>query len=230
MVNVRPAAPPGGPLTVRAWGRLACFTRPELASERVSYPVMTPTAAVGLLESIFWKPEFRWRVVAIDVLRPVTWLQLRRNEVSKRQTARIARSWAEGNPEGFEGYDAAHNRAQRATLALLDVAYVIHAHPVPRAGVDAPAAKYRDQFRRRVARGQYHEHPYLGCREMLADFSDALPADAPIEWDEDLGPMIHHVYAGADAPSEVGYADPIYFDAKVRGGRLSVPRLPAGRR
>lgn len=219
--------PNGGPVAVRVWGDFACFTRPEFGVERVSYPTMTPTAAVGVLDAIFWKPEFRWRIVAIDILRPVRWVQVRRNEITTRQTARIARGWADGDDEGC---DAASHRAQRAGLLLAGVAYVIYAQADVRRGVDAHPAKFRDQLRRRVTRGQYHEHPYLGCREFSCDFSDPDPEESAVVWNEDLGPMIHSVYAGPDDPRQRGAASPIFFDARVESGRLNVPPLPTGRR
>jgi CRISPR-associated protein Cas5d len=222
-----PQAPPGNPVTVKVWGEFACFTRPEFGVERVSYPTMTPTAAVGLLDAIFWKPEFRWRVVAIDTLRHLRWLQVRRNEITGRQTERIAAGWAQGDDEG---YDAAEHRAQRAGLVLADVAYVISAHVTLMPGVDAHPAKYRDQFRRRVSRGQCFERPYLGCREFSAQFADPEPDDIPIQWDDDLGPMIHSVYVGPDNHLSPAMAAPLFFDARVRSGRLSIPPLPKGRR
>jgi CRISPR-associated protein Cas5d len=188
---------------------------------------MTPTAAVGLLDAIFWKPEFRWRVVAIDTLRPLQWLQVRRNEVTARQTAHVARGWADGDDEGF---DAADNRAQRAALLLADVAYVIHAEVMLMRGTDAHPAKYRDQLRRRVTKGQCHERPYLGCREFPAQFADPDPAERPLPWDEDLGPMVHSVYSGPDDHLAPANAAPLFFDARVRAGRLAVPPLPEGRR
>jgi CRISPR-associated protein Cas5d len=219
--------PSGNPVAVKVWGEFACFTRPEFGVERVSYPTMTPTAAVGLLDAIFWKPEFRWRAVAIDTLRPVRWLKVRRNEITSRQTARIAERWADSDDEGF---DAAKNRAQRAGLLLADVAYIIYAELILMPGTDAHPAKYRDQLRRRVTKGQCYERPYLGCREFPAQFADPEPADRPVRWDEDLGPMVHSVYAGPEDHLSPATAAPLFFDAKVRSGRLSVPPLPEGRR
>src|SRR5437016_4131489 len=152
------------PVEVRVWGDWACFTRPELKAERVSYPMMTPSAARGVLEAIFWKPEFRWAVRQIHVLRPRsetdTWgtsfyrhFSIMRNEIGKRAT---------GDPIslGDEGV-----RQQRHTLALRDVAYLIRADVKVRPGVSEDSAKYRDQFQRRVRRGQCYHRPYLGCRE-----------------------------------------------------------------
>lgn len=218
--------PQGNPVSVKVWGEFACFTRPEFGVERVSYPTMTPSAAVGVLDAIFWKPEFRWRIVAIDTLRPVQWLQVRRNEIQSRQTRRIATDWAKGDDRGL---DIAADRTQRATLLLHDVAYVIHAQAEVRPGIPERHAKFRDQLRRRVERGQCFERPYLGCREFVAEFG---PSDdeTPTEWTEDLGSMILSVYAGPDDPRGSAEAVPIFFPARVERGRLRVPPLPAGRR
>jgi CRISPR-associated protein Cas5d len=221
--------PPGNPVAVKVWGEFACFTRPEFGVERVSYPTMTPTAAVGLLDAIFWKPEFRWRVVAIDTLRPLQWLQVRRNEITGRQTERTAAGWADSNDEGFDAADAKH-RTHRAGLLLADVAYIIYAQASLLPGVDAHPAKYRDQLRRRVNRGQCYERPYLGCREFSAQFADPEPEDIPIPWNDDLGPMIHSIYAGSDDHLSPATAAPLFFHARVSSGRLSIPRLPEGRR
>ena len=225
---MNPLQPPSGnPVAVKVWGDFACFTRPEFGVERVSYPTMTPTAAVGVLDAIFWKPEFRWRISAIDTLRPVQWVQVKRNEITGRQTPRIAGGWANGDDEGF---DAAKHRVQRSGLILADVAYIIYAHPHLRSDAGAPPAKYRDQFRRRVTRGQCYERPYLGCREFVAQFAEPEPTDTPIPWTDDLGPMIHSVYAGPDDHLISAKAAPLFFDARIHLGRLPVPPLPEGRR
>lgn len=214
------------PVSVKVWGNFACFTRPEFGVERVSYPTMTPTAAVGVLDAIFWKPQFRWRVVAIDVLKPVRWMQLRRNEIQSRQTANVAKRWAEGDDGGL---DIASDRTQRSTLLLTDVAYVIHAQAEVQPGIEDGPAKYRDQFRRRVNRGQCHERPYLGCREFVADFAPA-DGDHPITWTEDLGLMVHSVYAGNTERAKRANVEPIFFAARIADGRLAIPPLPEGRR
>ena len=157
----------GSPLEVKVWGEFACFTRPEMKVERVTYPVMTPSAARGVLESIFWKPEFHWEVEEIWVLRPIRYFSILRNEINSRQTTQIARGWER---EGG-GFGATADRAQRHTLGLRDVAYIIRARPMVREGVQEDPAKYRDQFRRRVRDGRCFATPYLGCREFSAWFS-----------------------------------------------------------
>jgi len=226
---VKLAAPLGGPIAVKVWGDFACFTMPEFGVERVSYPTMTPTAAVGVLEAIYWKPEFRWRVQAIDTLKPVRHVQLRRNEILSRQTVRIAKSWAAGDDAGLD-VDSASVRTQRSTVALADVAYVIWAHVEVRPGVEENHAKFRDQLRRRVGRGQCYARPYLGCREFSCEFGLPEERDEPIEWTQDIGQMVHSVYAGDSDPRQVGTVSPLFFPAVVRNGRLEVPPLPKGRR
>lgn len=171
------------PVEVRVSGAYACFTRPEMKVERVSYEVMTPSAARGILEAIFWKPEFQWRVREIQVLHEVRYFSIRRNEVNSRASYRAVRGWVE---EGG-GFFADEDRAQRHTLGLRDVAYVIAADVAVHPGVDEDPAKYRDQFRRRVARGQCHTMPYLGCREFTADFAEPDGSERPIPLTQDLG-------------------------------------------
>lgn len=153
------------PLEIKVWGDLACFTRPEMKVERVSYPVITPSAARGVLESIFWKPEFTWVVRELWVLQPIQYLSIVRNEIKTRQSDRTARGWA---ADGVGNFSAADDRTQRHTLALRDVGYVIRADVRLRSDVTDDIAKFRDQFRRRVQRGRFFNAPYLGCREFSA--------------------------------------------------------------
>src|SRR5271167_568676 len=136
------------PLTVRVWGEFACFTRPEMKVERVTYPVPTPSAARGILEAIFWKPEFSWQVTRIAVLKPIRYVSILRNEISHRQSFRTALRWAAGG--GNYRVDDLRNRTQRNALVLRDVDYLITARIVLRPEFGHDAVKYRDQFRRRV--------------------------------------------------------------------------------
>ena len=205
------------PLNVRVWADFACFTRPEMKVERVTYPVMTPSAACGVLESIFWKPEFVWRVEEIQVLKPVRYYSILRNEVNSRQSERSARGW---QTRGSGGYDATSDRAQRHTLALRDVAYVIRAQVDLRDGVSEDPAKYRDQFRRRVESGRCFATPYLGCREFSAAFGPATGDEEPIDVTEDLGPMLLEIEY---APDRSGAGSPRFFDARLEHGVLRVP-------
>ena len=210
------------PLQVKLWGDYACFTRPEMKVERVSYPVMTPSAARGALEAIFWKPQVVWRVEEIQVLNPISYVSVLRNEINDRQSDRTARRWASGGG----GYDASasRNRAQRHTLALRGVAYVVRAQLDLKDGVEDNVAKYRDQFRRRVARGQCFATPYLGCREFAASFGEPGPDDFPIDRSEDFGPMLLDIDYAADGS---GRGAPRFFDATLENGVLRVPnRFP----
>ena len=209
-------------LTVKVWGETACFTRPEMKVERVSYPVMTPSAARGVLEAILWKPEFSWLVEEIHVLREIMYSSILRNEVNSRASDRAAATWQRA---GTGGYDATADRAQRHTLALRDVAYVIHARMVLRDDVRDDPAKYRDQFRRRVRRGQCFSRPYLGCREFAAHFGEPDGTERPIDRTEDLGPMLLDLDF---MPELSGRGTPRFFEARLEGGMLRVPnRLAA---
>lgn len=209
-----------GWLAVKVWGDLACFTRPEMKVERVSYPVMTPSAARGILEAIFWKPEFRWRVRQIEVLKPIRYFSILRNEVNDKMVVSTARSWAR-NGGGYYA-DQPQHRAQRHTLALREVAYIIRAEQVlaPHAR-DVHPAKYRDQFRRRVERGQCYHRPYLGCREFCAFFGPSSPADQPIKHSEYLGQMLLDLKYNSDGSGE---GRPVFFNARLENGILRVPQ------
>jgi CRISPR-associated protein Cas5d len=211
------------PLEVKLWGTLACFTRPEMKVERVTYPVMTPSAARGVMEAIFWKPEISWRVEEIVLLSPIKYFSILRNEVKKRASERLARSWAQKG--GLGGYDAteADHRAQRHTLALRNVAYIVRARMelLPHA-TDDPA-KYRDQFRRRVQRGQCFSWPYLGCWEFSVD-GFALPdgTEQPLGLTKELGPMLLDMDYSQDGS---GRGTPRFFHAHLRQGILRVPQV-----
>jgi len=206
-------------LEVKVWSDLACFTRPEMKVERVTYPVMTPSAARGVLEAIFWKPEFWWQVREIHVLKPIRYFSIVRNETNSRQSDRVARKWTRSG----EGYFADEDRAQRHTLALYDVAYRIKADIVLKPHAGADVAKYRDQFRRHVTRGQCQYQPYLGCREFSAAFGDPGVSDSPIDVTDELGLMLFDMRYKHD---EHGYGvsgEPMFFTAKLDHGVLRVP-------
>lgn len=206
------------PLSVRVWGPLACFTRPEMKVERVSYPIMTPSAARGVIEAIFWKPEIVWHVLEIRVLRPIRYFSILRNEIVTRQSDRSAASWQHNGG----GYTAGDDRAQRHTLALRDVAYVIKAQLEVKPHVDADPAKYRDQFRRRVNEGRCFATPYLGCREFAASFAAESGSDEPVALNDDLGPMLRDLDYASDRS---GRGTPRFFNARLERGILRVPPL-----
>lgn len=225
---------------LRTWGDLACFTRPEMKVERVSYPVITPSAARGLLESILYKPQFRWRIRCIAVKKPIRFLAFRRNEVKSRLSPR--------NPEPLL---ADEDRTQRNTLALRDVEYVIEAsiHLTPLAnlprrrppGEDEPdgedsLVKYLAMFQRRVAKGQCFAQPCFGCREFPAHFDladqSAMRVPPGINPDTDLGLMLYDVFdldvARDQKPGKVEKPQPrvTFFPATLQGGVMTVPDWP----
>lgn len=205
-----------GALSVKVWGEWACFTRPEMKVERVTYPVMTPSAARGVLEAIFWKPEIAWQVEEIWVLKPIRYVSILRNEVNSRQSERSAASWQRGGG----GYDATADRAQRHTLGLRDVTYIIRAQMVLKPHAAADPAKYRDQFRRRVQDGRCFATPYLGCREFSAAFAMPNGSEQPINLTDGLGPMLHDLDYRSDGS---GRGTPRFFNARLERGVLRVP-------
>jgi CRISPR-associated protein Cas5d len=226
------------PVEVKVWGERACFTRPEMKAERVSYPVMTPSAARGVLEAIFWKPEFSWGVRELWVLKPVRHFSVVRNEVNGVASDRSARAWREKGGGYFA--EERESRARRHTLGLRDVAYLIRADLELRAHATDDVARYRDQFRRRVERGQCFHRPYLGCREFAADFGPPGRAEKPVPITDDLGRMLWgqsyepdpggkaawHAHDAEGANRVRGRIRPTFFAARLEGGILRVPREP----
>lgn len=204
------------PLEVKVWGEFACFTRPEMKAERVSYPVMTPSAARGILEAIFWKPEFSWRIREIHVLKPIRHFSILRNEVNSKMVVTTAQGWTRAGG----GYFAEDDRAQRHTLALRDVSYLIKADISLSAHATDDIAKYRDQFRRRVSRGQCYHRPYLGCREFAACFGPSDGSERPIELSDDLGRMLFDLDYELD---NSGRGTPRFFTATLQRGVLRIP-------
>jgi CRISPR-associated protein Cas5d len=202
---------------VRVRGPFACFTRPEFKTERVSYEVMTPSAARGILEAILWKPAIRWRVERIHVLSPIRFESVKRNEVNSKASLR----------SDVGRYFADEDRAQRNTLMLRDVDYVIEAHfsMTPRAGAEDNLRKFIEMFERRLGRGQSFHTPYLGCREFVADFAPApvnIQVPGALELDRDLGLMLLDLKF-----SEDGSAVPAFFPARLSRGVMEVPEMPS---
>lgn len=198
------------PVSVEVWGEAALFTRPDAKVERLSYPVMTPSAAVGVLEAIFWKPEFRWQVRAIEVLAPIVETSVRRNETTQVLALRDAL--------GGATVDTPAHRTQRSSTILRDVRYRVHAHAVMRSHASDPVAKYRDQFRRRVERGACFAQPYLGTREFTAYFGRPTGAQ-PLDLTTDLGVMPHSVAFGPGGRAPIWS----WFTARLDRGVLHVP-------
>jgi len=205
-------------LQVRAFGPLACFTRPELKVERMSYAVPTPSAARGLLEAILWKPAIAWHVERIRVLRPTRFTAFRRNEVNSRAVA-PARAVIESGGPAPPPYFADEDRAQRNTVALRDVDYVIEAHftMTDRAGPEDNLTKFVEMFERRVAKGQHYHHPYIGCREFVANVIPAEGAPEPIDETRDLGIMLWDIVYGPKGNR------PVFFAGRLVKGVMEVP-------
>ena len=206
------------------WGERACFTRPEMKVERVSYDVITPSAARGILDAIHWKNAIRWSVDRIHVLKPIQFESIRRNEVGgKLSPASVSKAMKAGSTAGLANY-VDEDRQQRASTILRDVAYVIEAHfeLTPAAGADDSAGKHLDIFNRRARKGQCFHMPCMGVREFPAHFSlleaDAtMPAyDSSLEGERDLGWMLH------DIDFEQGMT-PRFFRARMVNGVIDVP-------
>ena len=209
-------------------GPFACFTRPEMKVERVSYDVMTPSAARSIFEAILWKPAISWRVQRIEVLKPIRWINLRRNEVSAVVSTRnVQQAMAAGS--GTLGLYIEDERQQRAGYFLRDVAYRIHADVSLVPGhINEPLMKYSEMFARRASKGQCVNQPYLGCREFAADFrliDLATPSTAlPIPETRELGWMLHDL--DFTYPSD---PQPHFFNAKMVAGVIEVPPFEEAR-
>jgi len=199
-------------------GDFACFTRPEMKVERVSYDVITPSAARAVFEAILWKPAIRWQVNKIEVLEPIRWISVRRNEVAAKASVRNAQT-AMRDGRGHLALYVEDERQQRAGLFLRDVAYRLHADLLPVAG-DALGnpVKYREIFQRRSEKGQCINQPYLGCREFAARFrlvADPAAERPALHETRDLGWMLHDITFGADP-------QPHFFRAAMRDGVIDL--------
>ncbi len=215
------------PQRVHISGQLALFTRPEMKVERVSYEVMTPSAARGILEAILWKPQMRWLIDRITVLKPIRFMAVKRNEVASKVPSTAA-SWArQGRPAA--DFFADDDRQQRNAIVLRDVAYVVEARIelTTRAESGDSCRKYEEMFTRRLRKGQRFQQPYLGCREFAAEVRPATAADKPdpelLGHERLLGWMLNDlVYEGA-APVR-----PCFFEAVMKDGVIEVPPLERG--
>jgi CRISPR-associated protein Cas5d len=232
---------------LEVWGDYACFTRPEMKVERVSYDVMTPSAARAIFEAILWKPAIRWNITSIEVINPIKWISVRRNEVGKIASTPTAAqmSGALCAPLGIFIED---ERQQRAGLFLRDVRYRINAYfdfipPELRKNnysllpelwadeleleavtrLDETEAKYAAMFERRAKKGQCFHRPYLGCREFACDFRLVDPHMEPaktISETRDLGFMLYDL----DFEKNVNDPTPLFFRAKIEDGIINTDR------
>ena len=216
------------PVAIRVWGDYACFTRPEMKVERVSYPVPTPSAARGILEAIYWEPQMYYLIDNIGVVKKGRWVNFRRNEVSAVVDLDRVPNWAKGGEvdyihAGGGGGDA----AQRNMLALADVEYVITAQ-VRLTSRHNPRTdnllKYRDQVRERASKGKCFCRPAFGCREFAADFEwvDDIKLLPLANWpEEDLGIMLYDVFDPTLRCEERQIEPkPVFFRAVVVDGKL----------
>ncbi|MCX7842353.1 MAG: type I-C CRISPR-associated protein Cas5c [Clostridia bacterium] len=232
---------------LEVWGDYACFTRPEMKVERVSYDVITPSAARSIFESILWKPAIKWNVTRIEVLNPIKWISVRRNEVGKTIPEPTAKQMSGilGGPMGIFIED---ERQQRAGLFLRDVRYRIHGYfdfipPEKRknnqsllsdiwsdsheqaeaARKDETEAKYAAMFERRAKKGQCFHRPYLGCREFACDFKLVDPEKEPaklIDETRDLGFMLYDMNFDED----INDPPPLFFRAFIDKGAVNTDR------
>jgi len=214
----------GPTLALQARGPLACFTRPECKAERLSYEVMTPSAARGLIEAVLWKPAIRWRIERIHVLKPIRFMSFRRNEVGSKVAVGSI-----GND-----YFADDDRQQRHTIALRDVDYLVEAHfeLTAKAGTDDSIPKFAEMFKRRVESGQCFHTPYFGCREFTAEIlavkskgdayfalstGERIVPDSELAAEDRKGLGLMLLDLEYSAP---GVGKPHFFEAELAGGVL----------
>ena len=223
---------------LRVWGDYACFTRPEMKVERVSYDVMTPSAARGILEAIYWKPSIRWVIKRIHVIRPISFTNIRRNELASKLSFSKAKSAMRGTGEAPSVF-IEDDRQQRAAMVLKRVEYIIEAEfevlndeqiagkgfdIEDRKPDDRTDGKHIDQFRRRARDGRCYKQPVFGCREFPANFEligddEALPISCySEEGEKPLGWMLYDMDFTNSADIR-----PMFFQASMRGGIVEVP-------
>jgi len=223
-------------IRLRVSGRWALFTRPEMKVERVSYDVMTPSAARGILEAIHWKPAIRWIIDEIHVLKPIRFQSIRRNEVGAKVPARAASAAMKSGEIGNLVLKIEEARQQRASTLLSDVDYIICAHfaLTSRAGADDNAAKHLDTFMRRARKGQCFHQPCLGAREFPAQFQ-LIEADAPLPR---VAPEHETFSLGFGEPRDLGFmlydidhagsGGSLLFRASLDRGVMRVPAPDSG--
>lgn len=242
---------PNGTHTLEVWGDFACFTRPEMKVERFSYPIITPSAARGIFDAIYWdgrrerqgkaslmRPYFHWQVGRIEVLELPRYIALRRNEVKdKVPSDRTIKAWMEGRQQpqpiwadGSKdelGTDQ-KGRTQRQTMALKNVRYRLTAQLIPKQGFAGDYGKFNASFERRAKQGKCFHQPYFGCREFPAFFEYIESGDArsqsPAPIDRHVGLMLYDVFdLRKDVVNENDAPFVTLFEAHIRNGVLEVP-------
>lgn len=208
---------PCGDFSILLQGDFACFTRPEFKIERVSYDIMTPSAARGALESIFWRPGMTWVIHRISVLRPIRFIRVNRYELAIKGSVPTLNEVGDHTPGRV--INAAEHRQSRSALILRDVAYVVDASIEMDLKLDLNRLKkFKAVFHHRIKKGQCYRQPYLGCREFSAEFRLLQTADkAPIAESRRLGWMLRHIkWTGSRAIAD-------FFDAELINGTVAVP-------
>jgi len=212
-------------ITIRVSGKYALFTRPEMKVERVSYDVITPSAARGILEAVYWKPAIRWVIDKIHVLNEIKFTNIRRNEVSEKVPTREVERRIRGSTESFF-IDAVSNRQQRAALVLKDVDYAIESHFVivpENAGPEDDEKKHYNIALRRLRNGQYFHAPYLGTREFSARvelIEDRNIPNSPLAGAQDLGWMLYDL--NFSDPDDIR---PNFFKAQMMDGVIDLTHV-----
>lgn len=242
---------PPGTHTLEVWGDLACFTRPELKVERFSYPVITPSAARGVFDSIYWdgkrdrekdgnkareivRPYFYWQITRIELLEMPRFIALRRNEVKGTVPGAVTlNKWVSGKeqpqPLWADSDDETTGRTQRQTMALKNVRYRLTARIEPRATHKHEVGKLNACFLRRARHGKCFQQPYFGCREFPAFFEYIEPGSpmvTSVSLDQHLGWMLYDVFdLDNEAPGLDGKPFISVFDASIKNGVLEVPEF-----
>lgn len=213
---------------LKVWGQNACFTRPEMKVERVSYDIITPSAARAIFDAILWKPAILWKMERIDVLNPIQWESVRRNEVSSKIALSNLTS-AMKNGKGNLALYIEEERQLRAGLFLKDVCYILHASFVmtKQAGESDSVKKFEEMFERRVEKGQCHHQPVFGCREFPAYFELSNFKESPINETKDLGWMLYDLdFEEYNFDSKTFHeATPKFFRADMVNGSIKIQDL-----
>jgi len=220
---------------VEIWADFACISRPETKVERWSYPCPTPSAARGVFDAIYFKPQFYWQVERIELLREPTYIALRRNEVKDKVRVAAVKKWMAGKADlqpiwadadrAFTGCDTS-GRTQRQTMAIRSPHYRLHARIIPQRGSKQHQTAFDKQFIRRASQGKCFQQPYLGCREFVAFFRYLESTDnlsVPVDYSQDLGLMLYDVFDLRKINTENTKPFITLFEARIDRGVLEVP-------